>query len=314
MVKYHRVCTEVTPQCPVSATTYGYRPDLAANIILLTVFALCTIGQLFLGFRHRLRAFTFAATIGCAGEAIGYGGRVMMHANPWDANGFKVQICCLVLAPSFLAAGIYLTLKHLVIYFGAEKSRIRPGLYTAIFISCDVVSILIQAGGGGIAASEDSNLVKIGDNLIVAGISFQVATMFVCMCLGADFGWSLYKHHSIRAVTAAEVQEGRELPGSFRYYAICSSIAFVAIFIRCVYRVPEMAGGWGAPLMQKQAEFMILDGAMIAIAAILMTVAHPGIFFPQIGSRNRKAALKERDTASPTESLQTAEMAEKGPM
>jgi len=50
---------------------------------------------------------------------------------------------------------------------------------------------------------------------------------------------------------------------------------------------------------------------MIATAAILMTVAHPGIFFPAIGSRNRKAALIERDAASPIESLQTDEVAEK---
>ncbi|TKA73596.1 hypothetical protein B0A55_05717 [Friedmanniomyces simplex] len=311
MVHYHQICTEVTPQCPIADTTYGYRPNLAGNIILLVIFAVCTLAQIYLGLRHRLRAFTVATAVGCGGEAIGYGGRLMMHANPWDANGFKVQICCLVLAPSFLAAGIYLTLKHLVLFFGAEKSRIRPGLYTAIFISCDVVSILVQAGGGGIAASETSSLVKIGDDLIVAGISFQVATMFVCMCLAGDFGYQLYKHQSMRAVTTAEVEEGRELPSSFRYYAICSSVAFVCIFIRCVYRVPEMAGGWGAPLMQQQAEFMVLDGGMIAIAAILMTVAHPGIFFPAIGSRNRKAALKERDAASPTESLRTDEMAEK---
>lgn len=33
---------------------------------------------------------------------------------------------------------------------------------------------------------------------------------------------------------------------------------------------------------------------MIAIASILMTIAHPGIFFPAIGSRNRKAVEKEQ--------------------
>jgi hypothetical protein len=86
--------------------------------------------------------------------------------------------------------------------------------------------------------------VKIGDDLIVAGIAFQVATMFTCLCLAADFGYQLFKHHAKRDVTAAEVEEGNALPRSFRYYAICSSAAFVLIFIRCVYRVPEMAGGW----------------------------------------------------------------------
>ncbi|KAK3673999.1 hypothetical protein LTR78_006201 [Recurvomyces mirabilis] len=309
--KVHQLCLEVSPQCPVEATLYGYRPNLAGNALLLAIFSACTLAQIILGLRYRLKAFTFAVTIGCAGEAIGYGGRIMMNANPWSQSGFKTQICCLVLAPSFLAAGIYLTLKHLVIYFGAEKSRIRPGSYTAIFISCDLVSILIQAGGGGIAASNEANLVKIGDNLIVCGISVQVATMFVCLCLAADFGWQVLKHHNRRQPTGEEVAEGRELPKSFRYYAICSGIAFVLIFIRCVYRVPEMAGGWGNPLMRNQAEFMVFDGTMIAIACTLMTIAHPGIFFPSIGSHNRKAAEEKRSAGSPDPTLQSTEGLEK---
>ena len=173
------VCTHVTPECPVTATTYGYRPNLGANIFLLVVFGICTIAQLALGLRYRLRAFTIAVTIGCAGECIGYAGRIILYYNAWSQTGFKTEIVCLVLSPSFLAAGIYLTLKHLVIYFGPEKSRIRPGLYTAVFISCDVASILMQAAGGGVAASDTASLVNIGDDIIVAGIAFQVFTMFI---------------------------------------------------------------------------------------------------------------------------------------
>ncbi|KAK5113242.1 hypothetical protein LTR62_003578 [Meristemomyces frigidus] len=305
--KDQQLCTQVSPDCPVYATLYGYRPNLAANALLLAIFSACTLAQLILGLRYRLKAFTIAVTIGCAGEAIGYGGRIMMNRNPWSQTGFKTQICCLVLAPSFLAAGIYLTLKHLVIFFGAEKSRLRPGLYTAIFISCDLLSILIQAGGGGIAASDQSNLVKIGDNLIVTGISVQVATMFVCLCLAADFGWQVLKHHKLRLPGREEVEEGERLPGSFRYYAICSGVAFVLIFIRCVYRVPEMAGGWGNPLMRNQAEFMVFDGGMIALACILMTIAHPGIFFPAIGKQSAKSSSK-RGVESPDQGLQASEV------
>jgi len=236
MPHIHRICTEVTPECPVSATTYGYAPELGSNIFLLVVFGVCTIAQLVLGLKYKLRAFTFAVTVGCLGETVGYAGRIMLHYNAWSDTGFKTEIVCLVLSPSFLAAGIYLTLKHLVIYFGAEKSRIRPGLYTAVFISCDVASILMQAAGGGVAASNEVNLVNIGDHIIVAGISFQVFTMFICLCLAADFGWQVLKHHKNRAVTGAEIAEAREMPHSFRYYAICSAVAFVLIFIRCVYR------------------------------------------------------------------------------
>lgn len=74
-------CTQVSPECPVSATTYGYAPNLAGNIIFCVVFGLCTLAQLFLGLKYKLRAFTFAVTLGCAGECIGYGGRLIMHYN-----------------------------------------------------------------------------------------------------------------------------------------------------------------------------------------------------------------------------------------
>lgn len=47
-----------------------------------------------------------------------------------------------------------------------------------------------------------------------------------------------------------------------------------------------MAGGWGNELMQNEPEFLVLDGAMIALASILMTVAYPGIFFPEMRQKN----------------------------
>ncbi|KAI5367330.1 Putative RTA-like protein [Septoria linicola] len=283
-------CTEVSAACPVEATLYAYRPNLPGNSILLAVFGLCTIAQILFGVRYKNVAFSTVVGIGCVGELIGYAGRIIMHYNPWHDNGFKIQICCLVLAPSFLAAGIYLTLKHIVLELGPEKSRLKPKLYTWIFITCDVFSILLQAAGGGIAASGTGNLVNIGNSVIIAGIAFQVATMFVCLLLAADFAFALYRSRTYRD----EAQE-KALPHAtsvprrgFHYYLGCTSVAFLAIFIRSVYRLPEMAGGWGNPLMQNEKEFLILDGGMIALAALLMTVAHPGIFFPAMtGARTK---------------------------
>lgn len=105
----------------------------------------------------------------------------MMHNNPWDDVGFKIQIVCLIIAPSFLAAGIYLTLKHIVMALGPEHSRLKPRLYTWIFISCDALSIVIQAVGGGIAASSDGSAADTGGNIMVAGIAIQVATMYAML-------------------------------------------------------------------------------------------------------------------------------------
>ena len=62
-----------------------------------------------------------------------------------------------------------------------------------------------------------------------------------------------------------------------------------------------MAGGWGNELMRKEVEFLILDGAMIALASILMTMAHPGIFFPAMRSGKIQARPKDIEFTSQSE-------------
>jgi hypothetical protein len=72
-------------------------------------------------------------------------GRLLLHQNPFSRIGFQIQICCLILGPAFNSAAIYLVLKHIVLCFGPEFSRIKPKWYTWIFISCDLLSLVLQA-------------------------------------------------------------------------------------------------------------------------------------------------------------------------
>lgn len=53
----------------------------------------------------------------------------------------------------------------------------------------------------------------------------------------------------------------------------------MAVFIRSVYRVAELSEGFDSDLANDEVTFMILEGAMIAIAGILLTLAHPGFAF-----------------------------------
>jgi hypothetical protein len=70
--------------CSIDDSYYGYQPSLAANAILLGVFALSCLAFLGEGvLSRRFIGFTIAMVIGTAGEAIGYVGRIMMHNNPW---------------------------------------------------------------------------------------------------------------------------------------------------------------------------------------------------------------------------------------
>ena len=70
-----------------------------------------------------------------------------MHFNPCNETALEIQICTLVLAPSFLAAGTHLMLKHITINSGKEHSKVKPERYPWMCIGRDLFSIAIQARG-----------------------------------------------------------------------------------------------------------------------------------------------------------------------
>ncbi|KFY61754.1 hypothetical protein V496_04912 [Pseudogymnoascus sp. VKM F-4515 (FW-2607)] len=288
-------CKSISLECPIEATTYGYYPNLGVNIFMVVIFAICAISQVYLGIKYRLRAYPIVVFLGCLGECVGYVGRVMMHSNPWDSGPFIIQILLLIVSPSLLAAGLYLTLKHLVLHYGPQYSRLSPKFYTWLFVVCDAIGFLTQCIGGGIQASADNTdkkMLDMGNSIMVAGVSFQAATMVVCGLLSLDFVYNLYRHRGERKETVQNTSS--RSAKAFQFYLVCFVVAFVAILTRCIYRIPEMAGGWKNHLMRDEVGFMILDGAMIATATILMTVAFPGAYFPAINSKTKKG----RDSGS----------------
>jgi hypothetical protein len=85
---YRSHCTFDT--CPLSASYWGYRPSLGANLAFLILFGistLCYIGQGF--FNKAWFGFTIAMVCGCVLEVIGYVGRVLAHD-----DGFT-EVCLL---------------------------------------------------------------------------------------------------------------------------------------------------------------------------------------------------------------------------
>lgn len=56
-------------------------------------------------------------------------------------------------------------------------------------------------------------------------------------------------------------------------------MATFTIYIRSVFRVAELCGGFDGHLANDQITFMVLEGAMVTIAAIALTVVHPGMVF-----------------------------------
>ena len=139
-------------------------------------------------------------------------------------------------------------MKHLVIYCGPEYSRLKARLYPWVFVGCDWGSIILQAIGGGVAASagktSDRTLLHAGNGLIVAGISFQVATMAACGILGADFFYRFFrmKPSSVTQEKPDKTPYEKDLSEpkkhrSFKLFCAAIAFAYVTVLIRCIYRV-----------------------------------------------------------------------------
>jgi len=234
--------------------------------------------------------------LGCIGEAVGYGGRIMMYNDVFDDDAFIIQICCLIIAPAFVSAGIYLTLKHIVIIFGEQWSRLPPVWYTRIFITGDIFSLVLQGAGGGLASTADpgSDLQDIGTNLMIAGVIFQVVIL-------AFFAWFLTEY-VVRTYRRRDQLSDESMAlfqeKSFQCFMGAILVAFVCIFVRCVYRIPELTGGWRSELMRHELEFIVLEGVMIVIAVAVLTVCHPGYCFTALGDTIGKNMKHAREKSS----------------
>ncbi|KAF2200288.1 RTA1-domain-containing protein [Delitschia confertaspora ATCC 74209] len=275
-------CVKVTPECHVENTLYGYYPSVGANGFFAAFFCLCLLVQIGFGIRYRTWTYMIALSLGCFGELLGYIGRLMLYNNPFNDNGFIIQICCLIISPAFVSGGIYLTLKHIVLSFGEEWSRLRPSWYTAIFITCDIFSLVLQGAGGGIASTADpeSNMLDVGTNLMIAGVIFQVVVLIVFGYFLIEYFVRTYRRRSQLSASAYHLAQSRP----FRMFIVAVSVAFLAVFVRCVYRIPELSNGWRSEIMRNEGEFIALEGVMIVIAVAVLTIFHPGYCFPALAN------------------------------
>lgn len=180
----------------------------------------------------------------------------MLWSDPFSDTGFKMNVVLLTFAPAFFSAGIYLLLKQFCLTFGPQFSRLRPMMYTYIFISCDIFSIILQGAGGAISAvADDNEVLKTGENVMIAGLSFQVFTLLVFAALAGDVFYSIWKHRTQLPLATAPLRASKK----FRLFIGATIFSFLCIFIRCCYRIAELQGGWGSTIMRNEPEFIVLE-------------------------------------------------------
>ena len=137
---------------------------------------------------------------------------------------------------------------------------------------------------------------------MLAGIVTQVATLLIFAGLALDFFLRVYQDRSKLSPGAIEIMRNPR----FKFFVSAITAATVAILIRCVYRIPELSGGWANPIMRNETDFIVLDGVMCTIATLFLTAFHPGYCFKPMQNlrptMRRNKALSEKQVRSTSQS------------
>jgi hypothetical protein len=301
-------CTEVSAFCPVEATVLGYYPNFGASIFFAIAFGILLIAALYLSIWKRTWTYGAAICVGLLLELCGYVGRALLHKNPWDKDAFQMQICTIILGPTFICVSVYLTLKHIALNLNPGISRLAPRWYPRIFLPADLSCLIVQAIGGGIAAAAGTTnraLAQGGNRAIIAGVVLQVVVLIIFGVMGTDYYLRLRKY--LRSPDADPAAVALWNDRKFGFFVKGVTGAFATILVRCIYRVVEMSGGWGNHIMQDEISFTILDSTLVLIATTLLTVVHPGLMFPQMANR-RSSKKKNADMAA----VETGESSNEG--
>lgn len=308
------------------------RPNFAFNVSMAVIFGVLSALQLGAGLWTRQWWFLVSFMCACALEVAGYVGRARSYYDVTNVDMFLLQFICLTIAPVFTMGGIYYQLGKLIEVYGHNFALIKnPMLYSYIFMCCDLISLIVQAVGGGMAGTAAANATSPdnGDHVFVAGLAFQVASMSVFLFLWFHLVYQIFVVTRMRHTGASrpssalaripqeqvdylyrsKFQSLRIHPKRwiFNYFPWALTAAVLLVFVRCIYRVIELAQGWSGELITHEVYFIILDALMMSLATTILTVFHPGFVFKgrhvSIPIENIKKASAKDTQAGATESL-----------
>jgi hypothetical protein len=216
-----------------------------------------------------IRGLISANIVVLAVEFLGYIGRALSHSDQWQLGPFIIQSLLLLVAPALFAASIYIILGRIILMTDGEpRSMIRLQWLTKVFVAGDVVSFLLQAGGGGIQSSGTLSAMKTGEKLIVIGLFVQLVFFGFFVAVAGIFHTRLQRDGP--ASTSVDLSA---LPWKRHLLALYASSAL--ILVRSVFRVIEYLMGNAGYLLRHEVFLYLFDAVLMLAVMIIFNFVHP---------------------------------------
>ncbi|KAG7451364.1 RTA1-like protein [Guyanagaster necrorhizus] len=290
---------------------YGYTPSKGVTLTFIILFGISTLTHATQSIYFRMWwVFPTIILSGCL-EILGWSGRFWSSISPDLSNPFMIQITATIIGPTPLVAASFLILGAIIHILGPAYSRLSPIAYSIIFVSCDILSLVIQGAGGSIASSasnnNDLNGAKLGSNVMLAGIVLQLAAISFYTILACEF-LIRYTHSrpvprlfsrkerngSLVTLSSPTIERG-VMTTKIKLMIVALAFNTLCLFIRSIYHTIELADGWNGRIILTEVYFNVLDGAMVVLAIYTLNLAHRGLLIGRSMGRNQDAVDAEKN-------------------
>uniref|UniRef100_A0A8H7KDB7 RTA1 domain protein n=1 Tax=Bionectria ochroleuca TaxID=29856 RepID=A0A8H7KDB7_BIOOC len=247
---------------------YRFIPSTAANTVFIVLFGIATILHFFQMLRTKTWYLTALVTGGVA-ELIGYIGRLMnalQKPGCWTLGPYIMQNVLILIAPALMAASIYMILGRIILLTDGERyALVKRRWLTKLFVTGDVISLMMQASGGGLMAI-NADLMKIGEKVIIGGLFVQLAFFGFFIIVAALF------HYRMRQNPTSQASQPRI---RWQIYLMTLYVTGTLIWIRSLFRAIEFIEGNMGPLMRQEVYVFVFDGMLMFIVLLWMNWFHP---------------------------------------
>jgi hypothetical protein len=224
------------------------------------------------------RTITFSLIpigLGMLFEVAGYAVRIVVINSTERKLGIYILMeFFTLLAPSIISAGIFMMFNRVEKFLHAEHYSLIPTrILTVFFVIGDVVSFLVQAGGGGLMTREGGR--NTGFILGIAGFGMQIFFFMLFVVVAIRF-LILIERNPTKISLSVDSNELNSKFFKWKKFAILLVVSMSLIIVRCILRIAGFAEGQdGGVLTNSQAAYYLVDPLPIFLSCALLVWLRP---------------------------------------
>ncbi|EHA51428.1 RTA1 domain-containing protein [Pyricularia oryzae 70-15] len=246
---------------------YHYDPTIPGAIVVAVIFLGTTVFHFWQLIKSRCW-FMIPLAVGGILEVVGYAGRAKSgdESPNWTLGPYIIQAILLLVAPALFAASIYMALGRIIQRVdGENRSLISLRWLTKIFVTGDVLSFFLQAGGGGYQAAGSLEALEDGSKIIIAGLFVQLFCFGCFIVISVAFHLAINKQPTGRS--ASDIPWRKHLKALYLGSAL--------IMVRSIFRAVEYLQGFNGYLLSHEVYLYVFDALLMIFVMIWFNLVHP---------------------------------------